>query len=110
MKSIMATTDVAKLVRITLKKHFPDIKFKVRTERYKSKNYKGSSIVVEWVQGPTEQEVENVAGKYASMNLYNLLTKGECERWLSYYDKNGVKHSFYCENMLIFFGRNTISF
>lgn len=54
------TADCAKLVRKALKEAFPTIKFSVRISRYSG----GSSIDIDWFDGPTEQEVNRVAGWY----------------------------------------------
>lgn len=52
--------EVAKIVRAELKKHFPATKFSVRTDKYSG----GSSIRVEWTDGPTVKQVEQIAAKY----------------------------------------------
>ena len=49
-------TDVAKMIRKSLKQVFPTIKFSVRTKSYSG----GSSISVGWVNGPTTDKVEKV--------------------------------------------------
>lgn len=56
------TADVAKLVRKDLKAAFPGVKFSVRIERYAG----GSSINVNWTNGPAEEKVEAVAGHYCA--------------------------------------------
>lgn len=50
--------DTAKKIRKELKAAFPGMKFSVRT--------KHSSVRVEWVNGPTQKEVEAVADKFSS--------------------------------------------
>jgi hypothetical protein len=50
------TADVAKLIRLNLKKAFPGVKFSVRLQRYSS----GSSIDVRWTDGPTKAEVKTI--------------------------------------------------
>ena len=57
--------DVAKLVRRSLKKNFPDIRFSVRSERYSG----GASILVTWREGPPESEVKPVVGMYAGARI-----------------------------------------
>lgn len=50
------TAEVAKLVRENLKLEFPGIKFSVRIKRYSG----GSSIRVDWTDGPTSYQVKEV--------------------------------------------------
>lgn len=51
-------TNVAKLARKTLKKAFPGQKFQVKSKRYSG----GSSVRVDWVDGPTSKKVDAVVG------------------------------------------------
>ncbi len=53
--------EVAKLVRRSLRKNFPDVKFSVRSERYAG----GASIHVTWKAGPSESDVQSVASQFA---------------------------------------------
>ena len=46
--------EVARLVRRSLKKDFPDVHFSVRSTRYSG----GASVVVRWKAGPQEFEVK----------------------------------------------------
>jgi hypothetical protein len=55
MSTYISPVVVAKLVRAELKKSFPDIKFAVKSKH---------SIRVSWVDGPTEKQVEAVAGHF----------------------------------------------
>jgi hypothetical protein len=57
--------DVATLVRKSLKKHFPDVKFSVRSNRYAG----GASVVVRWKGGPQESEVMAKVNQYAGSRL-----------------------------------------
>lgn len=50
------TAEVAKLIRKHLKKNFAGVKFSVRISRYSG----GSSINVNWTDGPTVKQVETV--------------------------------------------------
>jgi len=56
----ISVTDTAKLVRAELKKHFPNTKFSVRSDKYAG----GASIRVEWTDGATVKRVEDVAGHF----------------------------------------------
>jgi len=60
MGNRMDIVEVAKVVRRDLKATFPDTRFSVRSERYSM----GSSIQVEWQNGPATRQVEDVVGKY----------------------------------------------
>lgn len=50
----------AKNMRIELKAAFPAVKFSVRSERYSG----GDSINVNWTDGPTTEQVENIIKRY----------------------------------------------
>ena len=54
------TVDCAKLIRRDLARHFPGIKFSVRSSRYSG----GSSIDVGWTDGPTTKQVSPIAKRY----------------------------------------------
>lgn len=56
----ISTADTAKLAREALKAAFPGTKFSVKSKSYSG----GSSIRVNWVDGPTAKEVEAVAGHF----------------------------------------------
>ena len=56
----IGVTEVAKLVRQSLKKNFPDVRFSVRSSRYAG----GASIHVMWKEEPQEDEV------YAKVRQY----------------------------------------
>jgi len=60
MSEYIDTKEVAKLIRKALKESFPAYKFSVRLERYAG----GSSITVSWTDGPTVNQVEQVAGVF----------------------------------------------
>ena len=50
----ISVTDTAKLIRPALAKHFPGIKFSVRSESYSG----GASINVSWTDGPRTKEID----------------------------------------------------
>lgn len=52
--------EVARLVRFSLKKNFPDVKFSVRSSRYAG----GASIHVTWKAGPNQSDVQSVVSQY----------------------------------------------
>ena len=58
-------TEVATLVRRSLKKHFPDVNFLVRSNRYSG----GTSVVVCWKAGPQESEVTAKVKQYEGSRL-----------------------------------------
>lgn len=57
---IIDVVEVAKLVRRTLKMHFPDVRFSVKSSRYAG----GASIHVRWKAGPQEDDVRAIVRKY----------------------------------------------
>jgi hypothetical protein len=59
------TADVAKLIRKHLKSLWPETTFSVRISRYSG----GSSVRVRWTDGPTQREVETVAGRYCGSDF-----------------------------------------
>lgn len=54
------TADAAKCMRTVLKARFPGCKFSVRIDRYAG----GSSVRVNWTDGPTEKMVNAICGQY----------------------------------------------
>lgn len=56
----IGSTDTAKLIRAQLKAKFPGTKFSVRTDKYSG----GSSIRINWVDGPTDDMVEAVVSAF----------------------------------------------
>ena len=57
MTRYINTADTAKLIRTQLKAKFPGVKFSVKSHVYSG----GSSIRVEWIDGPTAKLVDAVA-------------------------------------------------
>lgn len=55
-------TTAAKNIRIELKRAFPTVKFAVKTWRFSM----GNSISVHWTDGPTSDQVEEIANRYES--------------------------------------------
>lgn len=58
MKTTAAQT--AKAIKKELGKEFPAVKFSVKSQVYSG----GSSVDVEWTDGPTTEQVETIVGKY----------------------------------------------
>jgi hypothetical protein len=56
----LSCAETAKLVRQSLKEAFPDVKFSVKSHTYSM----GASIDVRWLDGPNEQQVESVVGRF----------------------------------------------
>lgn len=56
----ISLVETAKIVRSLLKKEFPGAKFSVRSRSYSG----GSSIDVDWKDGPSTKKVEALVGKY----------------------------------------------
>lgn len=50
----------AKEIRAELKEKFPDVKFSVRSESFSM----GNAVDIEWQDGPSEEAVREVVGKY----------------------------------------------
>jgi len=75
----LTVTETAKLVRQALKKAFPGVKFSVRSDKYAG----GASIRVGWTDGPTENDVSNVARAYAGADFDGMVDlKVYAEHWL----------------------------
>lgn len=62
-------TIVAKMIRNDLKKNFPKTKFSVRSESYSG----GGNINVDWIDGPTKKQVEEIIGKYESKGFDGMI-------------------------------------
>jgi|ERR1700723_36560 len=56
----LSTAETAKLIRSAIKKAFPNVKFSVRSDSYSG----GSSIRVDWTDGPTTKQVNAIASQY----------------------------------------------
>jgi hypothetical protein len=57
----LSCAETAGLVRAALRVAFPGVRFSVRSKTYSG----GASITVSWTDGPTEPEVDRVAGAFA---------------------------------------------
>lgn len=86
MARYISTADTAKIIRQELKEKFPDCKFSVRSKSYSG----GSSISVEWTDGPTGKEVEAIVFPFQGASFdgmqdlkthHNSYYKGEEVRW-----------------------------
>jgi hypothetical protein len=63
------TVDVAKMVRGILRRRFPKTRFTVRSSRYAG----GSSIHVDWTDGPTRRRVEEEIGHYQGASFDGMI-------------------------------------
>ncbi|MFH1613307.1 MAG: LPD29 domain-containing protein [bacterium] len=87
MVKYIKTTEVAKLIRIELKKKFPNTIFSVRSESYSG----GSSIDVKWTDGPSIPKINKIIKKFEGSGFdgmtdykYNrppIKYKGEMVNW-----------------------------
>lgn len=69
-------TDCAKLIRKALKRHFPGVKFSVRSDRYSG----GSSVDVNWTDGPMERDVDAVVKVYQGASFDGMTDSMEYHR------------------------------
>ena len=63
------TVEVAKLLRKALKAEFPGVKFSVRSSRYAG----GSSIHVDYTDGPRQQDVQAVCNRYCGASFDGMI-------------------------------------
>ena len=77
--------ETAKKVRKALKAAFPGTRFSVRSKTYSG----GSSIRVEWIDGPRKGAVQKVAGHFASAT-FDAMT--DCKEYKSY-EHEGQRYS-----------------
>lgn len=63
------TVDAAKLLRALLKKNFPGAKFSVKSSRYAG----GSSIHIDWENGPCENKVRALTDPYAGARFDGMI-------------------------------------
>lgn len=61
--------DVAKIVRKALKAAFPGVKFSVRTDKYAG----GSSVDVDWQDGPTIKQVDALVQRFAGATFDGMI-------------------------------------
>ena len=60
MKKLTEAAQAAKLMRVELKKAFPNTKFSVRSRNFAG----GDSVDVGWINGPTRDAVQEIIAKY----------------------------------------------
>lgn len=65
----ISTTETAKLIRKALKAAFPGQKFSVRSSSYAG----GSSIRVNWTDGPTKRQVEAICGNFEGKGFDGMI-------------------------------------
>ena len=65
----ISTTETAKLIRKHLKNTFPNIKFYVTSSKYSG----GASISIDWVDGPTTDDVDAVAQLFSGANFDGMI-------------------------------------
>lgn len=90
-------TETAKIIRASLKEAFPEVKFSVRTSKYSG----GSSIDVEWTNGPHPSLVEPIAkafqgGYFDGMTDYK---GGHVHKWQGEFVKFGGDFVFCRRNI-----------
>jgi hypothetical protein len=61
--------DTAKILRQLLKQTFPGIKFSVRSHEYAG----GASINIDWVDGPTQDEVRKISDKFKGAKFDGMI-------------------------------------
>ena len=69
MSDYLSVVDTAKLIRVQLKKHFPTVKFSVRSDSYSM----GASIDIHWTDGPTEKDVQKIVGPFAGSGFDGMI-------------------------------------
>lgn len=65
----IGTAETAKYIREALKEAFPTIKFSVRSKSYSG----GSSIRVEWTDGPTDDAVKSVTSRFEGASFDGMI-------------------------------------
>jgi hypothetical protein len=68
MTKFISTTETAKIIRKELKANFPGIKFSVRSKTYAG----GSSIHIEWIDGPITAAVESVMKRFQGASFDSM--------------------------------------
>lgn len=78
-KKYLSCAETAKLIRAALGKTFPGQKFSVKSKTYSG----GASVTVRWVDGPTTEEVDAIAGQYESKGFDGSIDLAyHIDRWL----------------------------
>jgi hypothetical protein len=76
----LSCAESAKLLRSELKAEFPGVKFSVRSSTYAG----GASISVEWLDGPTERQVQAVTARYAARDFDGMIDMASGrQHWLT---------------------------
>jgi hypothetical protein len=79
-KKYLTCAETAKLLRKVLKKEFPGIKFFVRSHTYSM----GASIDIDWMDGPTADQVDNVVKVYEGKDFDGMIDLGcYISHWLN---------------------------
>ena len=69
----------AKLVRAQLKRHWPAVKFSVKSKSFSG----GSSITIAWTDGPTSKQVESIAYQFKGGGFDGSIDMAySCRHWL----------------------------
>lgn len=69
----------ARLIRAQLKRHFPGVKFSVRSSSYSG----GASITVRWMDGPLGSDVEKITGPFKGGDFDGMIDmKYNVRTWL----------------------------
>lgn len=75
----LSVAETAKLIRVQLKKHFPVIKFSVKSKSYSM----GASITIHWTDGPTTKKVNEVVQFFGGANFDGMIDlKTYVKTWL----------------------------
>ena len=65
----LTAAETSKLIRKALKAEFPGIKFSVRSSSYAG----GSSINVDWIDGPTTKQVKAIVDRYQGSDFDGMI-------------------------------------
>jgi hypothetical protein len=69
MSEYISVADTAKMLREALRRHWPEIKFSVRSKSYAG----GASIRVAWLNGPSSSMVDHVAQRFAGADFDGMI-------------------------------------
>jgi len=105
-RTYVPITDVAKLVRKTLKQHFGAFPFSVRSSRYSG----GSSISVYWTDGPTSSRVDALIGHYCGADFDGMTDSKSYHDAETMIGKDGAIRHIHYGNDYIFTQRSISNF
>lgn len=90
VRRYISVTETAKLIRQTLKKHFPDCKFSVRSQKYAG----GASIDIEYTDYLPAEVIELVVKKYEGAKFDGMT---DCKNYASSLEvsENGLEEVHY---------------